>query len=206
MRAKTPEPEPVEPLTDREKDVIRLLGQGISNKEIGATLFITERTARTYVSNILGKLGLASARRPRCTRSSTSSRSRPRAERPPTTTSASPRSFAIRSGARPTRPGARRERIVGPGLDRTSRPGLGGLPTPGSPELRLRSRPAAGFAVEKRRAHRRCPASRPAQRSDRPSRGPRPGSPGPPPRVEPGRPARPGVRIPWGHATRAPPS
>jgi DNA-binding NarL/FixJ family response regulator len=57
---KTPEDELAEPLTDREKDVIRLLGQGMSNKEIGAALFITERTARTYVSNILGKLGLAS--------------------------------------------------------------------------------------------------------------------------------------------------
>src|SRR4051794_24627478 len=59
MRAKK-DPEPVEPLTDREKDVMRLLGQGMSNKDIGAQLFITERTARTYVSNILGKLGLAS--------------------------------------------------------------------------------------------------------------------------------------------------
>ena len=59
MRAKR-EPQPVEPLTEREKDVMRLLGQGMSNKEIGAALFITERTARTYVSNILGKLGLAS--------------------------------------------------------------------------------------------------------------------------------------------------
>ena len=35
MRAKK-EPQPVEPLTDREKDVMRLLGQGLSNKEIGA--------------------------------------------------------------------------------------------------------------------------------------------------------------------------
>jgi DNA-binding NarL/FixJ family response regulator len=61
MRAKkTPEDELAEPLTDREKDVLRLLGQGMSNKEIGSELFITERTARTYVSNILGKLGLAS--------------------------------------------------------------------------------------------------------------------------------------------------
>jgi DNA-binding NarL/FixJ family response regulator len=61
MRArKAGEDEPVEPLTEREKDVIRLLGQGMSNKEIGTALFITERTARTYVSNILGKLGLAS--------------------------------------------------------------------------------------------------------------------------------------------------
>ncbi len=49
-----------EPLTDRERDVLRLLGQGMSNKEIATALFITERTARTYVSNILGKLGLAS--------------------------------------------------------------------------------------------------------------------------------------------------
>jgi DNA-binding NarL/FixJ family response regulator len=57
---KAPADELVEPLTDRERDVLRLLGQGMSNKEIGAALFITERTARTYVSNILGKLGLAS--------------------------------------------------------------------------------------------------------------------------------------------------
>ncbi len=57
---KSPDEQLVEPLTDREKDVLRLLGQGMSNKDIGAALFITERTARTYVSNILGKLGLAS--------------------------------------------------------------------------------------------------------------------------------------------------
>jgi DNA-binding NarL/FixJ family response regulator len=57
---KSPKDELAEPLTEREKDVLRLLGQGMSNKEIGASLFITERTARTYVSNILGKLGLAS--------------------------------------------------------------------------------------------------------------------------------------------------
>ena len=60
MRNRKTEPDPVEPLTERERDVIRLLGQGMSNKDIGAALFITERTARTYVSNILGKLGLAS--------------------------------------------------------------------------------------------------------------------------------------------------
>jgi two-component system, NarL family, response regulator LiaR len=57
---KSPKDELAEPLTEREKDVLRLLGQGMSNKDIGVTLFITERTARTYVSNILGKLGLAS--------------------------------------------------------------------------------------------------------------------------------------------------
>ena len=60
MRTRKTSDDLAEPFTDREKDVLRLLGQGMSNKEIGATLFITERTARTYVSNILGKLGLAS--------------------------------------------------------------------------------------------------------------------------------------------------
>jgi DNA-binding NarL/FixJ family response regulator len=52
--------EPVEPLTPREKEVLAQLGKGASNKEIAYELSITERTARTHVSNILGKLGLAS--------------------------------------------------------------------------------------------------------------------------------------------------
>ena len=60
MREKKAAPEPVEPLTERERDVLRLLGHGMSNKEIAGSLFISEGTARTYVSNILGKLGLAS--------------------------------------------------------------------------------------------------------------------------------------------------
>lgn len=49
-----------EPLTERELEVLGLLGKGRSNKEIASELTITERTARTHVSNILGKLGLAS--------------------------------------------------------------------------------------------------------------------------------------------------
>src|SRR3954464_1334429 len=61
LRTKKPSADDlVQPGTDREEDVLGLLGQGMSNKEIGTQLFITERTARTYVSNILGKLGLAS--------------------------------------------------------------------------------------------------------------------------------------------------
>jgi DNA-binding NarL/FixJ family response regulator/class 3 adenylate cyclase len=52
--------EPVEPLTDRELEVLGQLAQGASNKEIAYRLGITERTARTHVSNILGKLALAS--------------------------------------------------------------------------------------------------------------------------------------------------
>jgi DNA-binding NarL/FixJ family response regulator len=47
-------------LTTRELEILRLLGAGKSNKEIAADLKISERTARTHVSNILAKLDLAS--------------------------------------------------------------------------------------------------------------------------------------------------
>jgi DNA-binding NarL/FixJ family response regulator len=59
MRTRSAAP-PVEPLTERELEVLALVGRGLSNKEIATDLGITERTARTHVSNILGKLGLAS--------------------------------------------------------------------------------------------------------------------------------------------------
>lgn len=49
-----------EPLTQREMEVLRLIAQGHENREIAERLVISEATARTHVSNILGKLHLAS--------------------------------------------------------------------------------------------------------------------------------------------------
>jgi len=60
LRQKRTDPEPREPLTDLEREVLALVAKGHANKEIAALLDITERTARTHVSNILGKLDLAS--------------------------------------------------------------------------------------------------------------------------------------------------
>lgn len=45
-------------LTAREEQILRLLGQGLSNKEIGARLDIKEKTVKHYVTNILQKLQL----------------------------------------------------------------------------------------------------------------------------------------------------
>lgn len=45
-----------EALTDRERQVLELLAQGKSNKEIASTLVITERTAKFHVSSIMNKL------------------------------------------------------------------------------------------------------------------------------------------------------
>lgn len=44
-------------LTQREREVLALVGQGLSNHEIGAELFLSPATARTHVSHAMGKLG-----------------------------------------------------------------------------------------------------------------------------------------------------
>jgi len=53
-----PRPQPlVVPLSDRELDVLRLLAQGRSNREIAAALFLAEGTVKNHVTNVLAKLG-----------------------------------------------------------------------------------------------------------------------------------------------------
>lgn len=49
-----------EPLTERETEVLRLLGQGQSNREIAGSLHLKEETVKTHVSKILSKLGVRS--------------------------------------------------------------------------------------------------------------------------------------------------
>jgi DNA-binding NarL/FixJ family response regulator len=48
------------PLGTREAEVARLVADGLSNKQIGARLFISERTVDSHVRSILNKLGVGS--------------------------------------------------------------------------------------------------------------------------------------------------
>lgn len=54
------DPSPADDLTPREREILALLARGSSNQEIATELVISERTARTHVSNILRKLDLRS--------------------------------------------------------------------------------------------------------------------------------------------------
>lgn len=51
---------PLEALTTREHEVLRLIAEGLSNKDIAEHLGIAEKTVKTHVSSILAKLGVAS--------------------------------------------------------------------------------------------------------------------------------------------------
>ncbi|MFC0113750.1 two component transcriptional regulator, LuxR family [Kibdelosporangium aridum] len=57
-----PQPEqardPLHALTRRERSVLRLLGEGLTNRQIAERLNLAEKTVKNYVSSVLGKLGL----------------------------------------------------------------------------------------------------------------------------------------------------
>ncbi len=61
--AKTPgRPSLVNPLTDRELEVVRLLAMRLTNTEIGEELFISPITVKNHIANITDKLGVSGRR------------------------------------------------------------------------------------------------------------------------------------------------
>ena len=59
QRLRTPKAlDPLATLTDQERRILELIGEGLTNREIGERMFLAEKTVKNYVSNLLAKLGL----------------------------------------------------------------------------------------------------------------------------------------------------
>jgi DNA-binding NarL/FixJ family response regulator len=50
--------DPLASLSEQERRILRLIGDGLTNRQIGEQLFIAEKTVKNYVSNLLAKLGM----------------------------------------------------------------------------------------------------------------------------------------------------
>jgi len=58
LREGEPHDERLESLTDREREVLNLIADGLTNREIGDRLFLSEKTVKNYVSGLFAKLGM----------------------------------------------------------------------------------------------------------------------------------------------------
>ncbi len=58
LRGATQRSDPLSGLTDQERSLLTLLGEGLTNKQIADRMFLTEKTIKNYVSRLLAKLGM----------------------------------------------------------------------------------------------------------------------------------------------------
>jgi len=56
--AAAPRPDPLDVLSEQERTVLDLIGEGLTNREIGERMFLAEKTVKNYVSHLLAKLGM----------------------------------------------------------------------------------------------------------------------------------------------------
>jgi DNA-binding NarL/FixJ family response regulator len=58
LRERATAKDPLAALSDQEKRILDLIGEGLTNRQIGERMFLAEKTVKNYVSNLLGKLGM----------------------------------------------------------------------------------------------------------------------------------------------------
>ncbi|WP_017543472.1 response regulator [Nocardiopsis prasina] len=59
LRAEAVRKDPLSELTEQERRVLELIGEGLTNREIGTRMYLAEKTVKNYVSRVLAKLGMA---------------------------------------------------------------------------------------------------------------------------------------------------
>lgn len=58
LREQATRKDPLEALTDQERQILELIGEGLTNRQIGARMHLAEKTVKNYVSNLLSKLSM----------------------------------------------------------------------------------------------------------------------------------------------------
>ena len=58
LRGAAENSDPLSALTDQERVLLDLLGEGLTNRQIAARMFLAEKTVKNYVSRLLAKLGM----------------------------------------------------------------------------------------------------------------------------------------------------
>jgi DNA-binding NarL/FixJ family response regulator len=58
LRRPAHEADPLAELSAQERRVLELIGEGLTNRQIGERMFLAEKTVKNYVSNVLAKLGM----------------------------------------------------------------------------------------------------------------------------------------------------
>ena len=58
LRGAAERSDPLSGLTEQERVLLGLLGEGLTNKQIAARMFLAEKTVKNYVSRLLAKLGM----------------------------------------------------------------------------------------------------------------------------------------------------
>lgn len=58
MRDRVTKADPLSGLTDQERKILELIGEGLTNRQIGERMFLAEKTVKNYVSSVLAKLGM----------------------------------------------------------------------------------------------------------------------------------------------------
>jgi DNA-binding NarL/FixJ family response regulator len=68
---------PVATLTEQERRILELIGEGLTNRQIGERMFLAEKTVKNYVSSLLSKLGMQRRTQAAILATQLSSRSKP---------------------------------------------------------------------------------------------------------------------------------
>ena len=59
IRTRQEKKDPLQGLTEQERHILELIGDGLTNRQIGQRLFLAEKTVKNYISNIFAKLGMS---------------------------------------------------------------------------------------------------------------------------------------------------